>query len=89
MNPTWGGKVKQVWTPLSIFLALTASIMWLTGNLHFGAPGIARDREEAGDGHEGAGHGDADAAVRRKAPCSITSLAGRRQPFVFPVQSAN
>ena len=55
-----GGKVKRVWMPLSIFLVLTASIMWLTGNLHFGAAGVALDREEAGHGHEGAGHGDAD-----------------------------
>ncbi len=55
-----GGRMKRVWMPLSIFLALTASIMWLTGNLHFGAAGVARDRAEAGDGHEGEGHRDAD-----------------------------
>ncbi len=52
------GKVKRVWMPLSIFLVLTASIMWLTGNLHFGAPGVGRDGAEAGHGHEEAGHGD-------------------------------
>jgi len=55
-----GGKVKQVWMPLSIFLVLTASIMWLTGNLHFGAPGVALDREEAGHGHDEAGPCDSD-----------------------------
>ncbi len=55
-----GGRTKRVWVPLSLFLALTASIMWLTGNMHFGAPGVARDRAEAGHGHDEAGVGDAE-----------------------------
>ena len=56
-----GGKLKHVWMPLGIFLLLTASIMWLTGNLHFGTAGVARDQAEAGHGQEGADHCDADA----------------------------